>query len=89
MRLSESKVNKIAIEIVKGIKTSGAARIKDETGVLKIIREEINKFLERDRVLDAEVREKLSHQKNVTEGSDEWRVLYKKYYEESRKKRGW
>ncbi len=90
MRLSESKVNKIAIEIVKGLKSSGIVSIKDETQALKIIREEINHFLERDVVLDSEAREKIKAQKkNIPEGSDEWKVLYRKYYEEAKAKRGW
>lgn len=90
MRLSESKVNKIAIEIVKGLKGSGLITFNDETSALKIIREEITKFLERDKVLDTEARDKIKTQRrNIPEGSDEWKVLYKKYYEEAKARRGW
>lgn len=90
MRFSESKVNKIAIEIVKGLRNSDIVAIKDETHALKIIREEINHFLERDMTLDNEASEKIKAQKkNIPEGSDEWKVLYRKYYEEAKAKRGW
>lgn len=90
MGLSESKVNKISIEIVKGLKGSGLVEINDETSALKIIRGEIMQFLERDRIIDKEVREKIqSLKKNILEGSDEWKVLYKKYYEEAKSRRGW
>lgn len=90
MRLSESKVNKISIEIVQGLKNLTNVKIKDETRVLKIIREEINRFLERDRILDAEAREKIKrHKREILEGSTEWNLLYKRYYKESQMKRGW
>jgi hypothetical protein len=90
MRLSEAKVNKIAIEIVKGLKGAGLVTFNDETAVLKVIREEITRFLERDKVLDKEAREKIMAQKrNIPEGSEEWKVLYRKYYEEAKQRKGW
>jgi hypothetical protein len=35
-----------------------------------------------DEAIDALVRRKLETQKRIQEGSDEWDVLYRKYYEE-------
>jgi hypothetical protein len=35
-----------------------------------------------DEMIDALVRRKLETQKRVVEGSDEWDVLYRKYYED-------
>ena len=46
--------------------------------IVKIIMDE----MKNDEVLDALVRRKLETQKRVIEGSDEWEVLYRKYYEE-------
>ncbi len=90
MRLSESKINKIAIEILKGLKTSDLVVIENDTPVLKVIREEITGFLERDRILDVETKSKIQAQKrNIPEGSEEWKVLYRKYYEEAKARRGW
>lgn len=90
MRLSESKINKIAIEIVKGLKASDLVQVSDEVLSLRIVREEIGRFLERDRILDAEAREKiLAHKRNIPEGSEEWKVLYRKYYEEAKEKHNW
>ena len=53
----------------------------------KEIRQEIVKMIEgevkADEQIDALVRRKLESQKRpIVEGSDEWEVLYKKYYEE-------
>jgi hypothetical protein len=46
--------------------------------IVKIIMDEMRN----DEVIDGVVRKKLETQKRVVEGSDEWDVLYRKYYEE-------
>jgi hypothetical protein len=47
--------------------------------VVRLISEE----MKADEALDAIVRRKIESQKrNIVEGSDEWEVLYRKYYEE-------
>jgi uncharacterized protein len=46
--------------------------------IVKIIMDE----MKNDEVIDSVVRKKLETQKRVVEGSDEWDVLYRKYYEE-------
>jgi hypothetical protein len=46
--------------------------------IVKIIMDE----MKNDEVIDGFVRKKLETQKRVVEGSDEWDVLYRKYYEE-------
>lgn len=50
------------------------------------IRQQIVKMIEAemkaDEMIDALVRRKLETQKRVMEGSDEWDVLYRKYYED-------
>jgi hypothetical protein len=46
--------------------------------IVKIIMDEMRN----DEVIDTLVRKKLETQKRVVEGSDEWDVLYRKYYED-------
>jgi uncharacterized protein len=46
--------------------------------VFKIISDEMRS----DELIDAAVRRKLETQKRVMEGSEEWDILYRKYYEE-------
>ena len=47
--------------------------------MMRIISDE----LRTDEVVDAAVRHKIETQKRqIVEGSDEWEVLYRKYYEE-------
>ena len=57
------------------------------------IRQEIFKLIEvemkADEAIDALVRRKIESQKRtIQEGSDEWDVLYRRYYEEERRKLG-
>ena len=46
--------------------------------IVKIIIDE----MKNDEAIDALVRKKLETQKRIVEGSDEWDVLYRKYYED-------
>jgi hypothetical protein len=46
--------------------------------IFQIISEEMKS----DEAIDAAVRRKLESQKRVVEGSEEWEILYRKYYEE-------
>jgi hypothetical protein len=46
--------------------------------IVKIIMDEMRN----DEAIDALVRKKLETQKRVIEGSEEWDVLYRKYFEE-------
>ena len=49
-----------------------------DVSFVKIIMDE----MKNDEAIDALVRKKLETQKRIVEGSDEWDVLYRKYYEE-------
>jgi hypothetical protein len=42
----------------------------------------ISDEMKSDEAIDAAVRRKLESQKRVVEGSEEWEILYRKYYEE-------
>jgi hypothetical protein len=42
----------------------------------------IGEEMKSDEAIDAAVRRKLETQKRVVEGSEEWEILYRKYYEE-------
>jgi len=90
MRLTEQKINHISVLLVKGLKKEGLADFTDETQALRIIRETTMQYLRWDEILETEAREKIKKQKkSIPEGSDEWRILYKKYYDEAKAKRKW
>lgn len=83
MKLSREKVLHISHLILGYLDREDAVEYFDEPQeirqtIVKIIMDEMRN----DEVIDAVVRKKLETQKRVVEGSDEWDVLYRKYYEE-------
>ena len=90
MRVSRDKVNKLAHTVADTL-----ADI-DEVGFLEdrnTIRQEARKALEElltaETKLDAAARLKIASQRKIIlEGSQEWEILYRKYYNDEVKKLG-
>ena len=83
MKLSREKVLHMSHQILAYLDRDDGVEYFDEPQeirqtIVKIIMDEMRN----DEVIDALVRKKLETQKRVVEGSDEWDVLYRKYYEE-------
>jgi hypothetical protein len=83
VKLSREKVLHISHLILGYLDREDAVEYFDEPQqirqtIVKIIMDEMRN----DELIDALVRRKLETQKRVIEGSDEWDVLYRKYYEE-------
>ena len=83
MKLSRERVLNISHLILGYLDRDDGVEYFDEPQeirqtIVKIIMDE----MKNDEVIDALVRKKLETQKRVVEGSDEWDVLYRKYYEE-------
>jgi hypothetical protein len=90
VRITRDKLNKLAHTVADTL-----AEI-DEVGFLEdrnTIRQEARKALEKllieEMKLDAGARRKIeSQRKIITEGSQEWDILYRKYYNDEVKKLG-
>jgi len=90
MRLNRDKLNKLAHTVADTL-----AEI-DEVGFLEdrnTIRQEARKALEDlltdEAKIDAAARNKIANQKKqIPEGSQEWEILYRKYYNDEVKKLG-
>ena len=84
MKLSREKVLHISHLILGHLDRDDGVEYFDEPQqirqtIVKIIMDEMRN----DEAIDALVRRKLeSQKKGIIEGSDEWDVLYRKYYEE-------
>ena len=84
MKLSREKVLHISHLILARLDRDDGVEYFDEPQqirqtIVKIIMDEMRN----DELIDALVRRKLESQKRgILEGSDEWDVLYRKYYEE-------
>ncbi len=90
MRLSRDKVNVLARSV------SDALREMDQVDFIEdpnTIRQETRKILEdllnQEAKIDLAARQKIDTQKRtILEGSQEWDILYRKYYNEEVKKLG-
>ncbi len=90
MRLNRDKLNKLAHTVADTL-----ADI-DEVGFLEernIIRQESRKILEllliEEAKIDAAARLKIANQRKIIqEGSQEWEILYRKYYNDEVRKLG-
>jgi hypothetical protein len=84
MKLSREKILRLSHLILGYLDSDDAVEYFDEP---QAIRQDIVKLIsdemKADEAIDALVRRKIESQKRpIVEGSDEWEVLYRKYYEE-------
>lgn len=90
MRISHDKINKLAHVIADTLAEIDECEFREDRNT---IRQESRKMLEKlfadELKLDQAARLKVaSHKRNIPEGSQEWEILYRKYYQEEVKKLG-
>ena len=90
MRLSRDKVNVLARAVTDALKQLEEVEFIEDPNT---IRQETRKFLEdllnQEAKIDLAARQKIDTQKRtILEGSQEWDILYRKYYNEEVKKLG-
>lgn len=89
MRLSDDRISHISHQIHDRLYLDEFVDYKDEDESLRVIKKVITDFLILEDQIDEVVRAKiLSLKRQVTEGSPEWEILHRKYYEEEMGKRG-
>lgn len=90
MMLSDNKINVLTNKLLKGLLDSKMiVPIQDETLLRKEIKRTIIDELKIGEEIDGVVRKKLqSFTRKLVEGSTEWDVLYKKFFEEEEVRRG-
>lgn len=89
MRLSHGKINHVTNLIMEFLRANSLVEFfSDDSDIrLEIVRI-INEELKDDEVIDVEVRRKIESQKrDIPEGSEEWDILYRRYYDEEMIKR--
>ncbi len=89
MKFSEDRISHLAHLIHDGLYQDMMVDYPDEDKALKEIKKMLNDYFKIEDEVDDVVRAKItSLKRGVLEGSREWEVLYKKYYEEEMSKRG-
>lgn len=90
MMLSDDKITHTTHVILKGLLDKGLIKLKEDDGIVRReIKRTIINELKIGEDIDSIVRKKIqSFSKRPVEGSPEWEILYKKFFEEEEKKRG-
>ncbi len=90
MMLSDDKISHTSHVLLKGLLENKLIALKvDDSEVRREIKKAIVAQLRIGEDIDAAVTKKLlSFSRKLTEGSPEWEVLYRKFYEEEEAKRG-
>jgi hypothetical protein len=90
MRISRDKLNKLAHTIADTLAEIDEVEFQEDRNT---IRQEARKALEtlltQETKIDAAARQKIASQRRIIpEGSQEWDILYRKYYNDEVKKLG-
>ncbi len=90
MRLSREKVVRLSHAITEVLVASEQVEfIEDRATIRQEIVQILQAALKEEEQVDAEVRRKIgSQKKEILEGSEEWDILYRKYYGEELKRMG-
>jgi len=90
MRLSREKIVRISHAVTDLLVASDDVEfIEDRDTIRQEIVHLLQAMLKEEEQVDAEVRRKISsHKKEILEGSEEWDILYRKYYSEEMKRMG-
>ena len=90
MRVSRDKVNKGAHVVADALAEMNEVDfVEDRNSIRLEIRRLMEEVLNQEARIDAAARQKIESQKRtILEGSQEWDILYRKYYNEEVKKLG-
>ena len=90
MRLSRDKVNKLAHTVADALASLDQVEFVEDRNTIRMeVRRILEDLLKEEEKLDQAARQKIETQKRtITEGTQEWDILYRKYYNEEVKKLG-
>ena len=90
MRISRDKANKLAHTVADTLATLDEVDfIEDRNTIRSEVRKILEDLLKAEERIDAAARQKIESQKRIiAEGTQEWDILYRKYYNEEVKKLG-
>ena len=90
MRISRDKVNKLAHTVADALaETPEAEFLEDRNTIRMEARRLLEELLVAEEKLDKAARQKIETQRRtIIEGTQEWDILYRKYYNEEVKKLG-
>jgi len=90
VRISRDKLNKLAHTVADALaEINEVDFLEDRNTIRQEARKALEKLLDQETKIDAAARMKISSQRKIImEGSQEWDILYRKYYNDEVKKLG-
>jgi hypothetical protein len=90
MRISRDKLNKIAHTIADSLAEIDEVGFLDERNAIRQeARKALENLLDEESKIDEAARKKIANQRKIIlEGSQEWEILYRKYYNDEVRKLG-
>ena len=90
MRISRDKLNKLAHTVADTLAEIDAVGfLEDRNTIRQEARKALETLLAQEAAIDSAARQKIASQRKIIlEGSQEWDILYRKYYNEEVRKLG-
>jgi hypothetical protein len=90
VRVSRDKVNKVAHVVTDALAEMNELDFVEDRNTIRLeVRKILEDVLNQEEKIDQAARHKIENQKRtILEGSQEWDILYRKYYNEEVKKLG-
>jgi hypothetical protein len=90
LRLSRDKVNKLAHVVTDTLAEMDQVDFVEDRNTVRLeVRKLLEELLNQEARIDLAARQKIeSQRRTILEGSQEWDILYRKYYNEEVKKLG-
>jgi hypothetical protein len=90
LRLSRDKLNKLAHSVTDALAALETVKFVEDRNAIRLeVRRILEEVLKAEARIDAAARQKIESQKRtILEGTQEWDILYRKYYNEEVKKLG-
>jgi hypothetical protein len=90
VRVSRDKVNKVAHVVTDALAEMDELDFVEDRNTIRLeVRKILEEVLNHEEKIDQAARHKIENQKRtILEGSQEWDILYRKYYNEEVKKLG-
>ena len=88
--MNRDKANKVAHVVADALADMGEVEFLEDRNTIRLeIRKILEELLNQEEKIDQAARHKIENQKRtILEGSQEWDILYRKYYNEEVKKLG-
>jgi hypothetical protein len=90
MRISREKINKLAHAVADALADVENVEFVEDRNTIRLeVRRLLELLMAQEAKIDSAARQKIeSQRRTILEGSQEWDILYRKYYNEEVKKLG-